>query len=154
MSVTDPRQTSVDLVDRRRLLRCIGACGAAVPILAACGSDGDSPPEGSAGESVGSPGESLVATSEVPVGGGVILDDVIVVQPTEGEFLAYTAVCTHQGAKIADVNDGVMTCSLHGSQFAIEDGENLRGPNGSAAGSTADLPHVDVELDGDQIVLA
>ncbi len=69
------------------------------------------------------------------MGGGVVLDDVIVAQPTEGEFVAFTAVCTHQGGKITTVDDeGVMTCSLHGSQFSIEGGENLRGANGDPAG--------------------
>ena len=89
------------------------------------------------------------------MGGGVVLDDVIVAQPTEGEFVAFTAVCTHQGGKITTVDDeGVMTCSLHGSQFSIEGGENLRGPNGDPAGSTADLPEVEVTVEGDQVVRA
>ena len=149
MSVSRTRSGSPDRVDRRHLLRCAALCGAAAPVLVACGSDETEP----GGESAA--GEVLVPTSEVPVGGGVVLDDVIVAQPTEGEFVAFTAVCTHQGGKITTVDDeGVMTCSLHGSQFSIEGGENLRGANGDPAGSTADLPEVEVTVEGDQVVRA
>jgi nitrite reductase/ring-hydroxylating ferredoxin subunit len=120
----------------------------------ACGSD-EGTSGGAASESSGPAGEALVPTADVPVGGGVVLDDVIVAQPTEGEFVAFTTVCTHQGAKVATVSaDGVMTCSLHGSQFSIEGGENLRGPSGDPAGSVADLPTVDVTVEGDQVVRA
>ncbi len=47
-----------------------------------------------------------------------------------------------------------MTCSLHGSQFAIEDGANLVGPNGGEAGSTGPLPEVPVAVEGGQVVKA
>ncbi len=153
MSARSARAGSPDLVDRRHLLRCAALCGA-VPVLVACGSD-ETGPGGAATESGGAAGEVLVPTSDVPVGSGVVLDDVIVAQPTEGEFVAFTTVCTHQGAKVASVSaDGVMTCSLHGSQFSIEGGENLRGPNGDAAGTVADLPTVEVTVEGDQVVRA
>ena len=149
MSVSRARTGSPDVVDRRHLLRCAALCGAAAPVLVACGAD-ESEPSGD-----GPAGEALVATSEVPVGSGVVVDDVIVAQPTEGEFVAFTTVCTHQGGKITSVDaEGVMTCSLHGSQFSIEGGENLRGPSGEPAGTTADLPEVEVKVEGDQVVRA
>ena len=154
MSVSKTRAGSPDLVDRRQLLRCAALCGAAVPVLVACGSDEPGPSAGSTGSN-GAAGEALVPTADVPVGSGVVLEDVIVAQPTEGEFVAFTTVCTHQGAKVADVSaDGVMTCSLHGSQFSIDGGENLRGPNGDPAGTVADLPTVAVTVEGDQVVRA
>jgi len=118
VSVSRTRAGNPDLVDRRHVLRCAALCGAA-PLLVACGSD-EGTPGGAASESSGPAGEALVPTADVPVGSGVVLDDVIVAQPTEGEFVAFTTVCTHQGAKVATVSaDGVMTCSLHGSQFSI-----------------------------------
>jgi nitrite reductase/ring-hydroxylating ferredoxin subunit len=158
MRVTGQLEAQAERIDRRRLLRCAAVCGAAAPVLVACGS-GEEDPSGTAepdatGGSGGS-GDVLVQASEVPVGGGVVLDDVIVTQPTEGEFVAYTAACTHQGGKITAVSDdGVMTCSLHGSQFAIEDGENLVGPSGDPGGSVADLPQVEITVDGDDITRA
>lgn len=153
MSPSRARAGSPDLVDRRLLLRCAAMCGAAAPLLVGCGSGEDEPGAGPPEEG-GSSGEALVSTSEVPVGGGVVLDDVIVAQPTAGEFVAFTTVCSHQGAKVTTVADGVMTCSLHGSQFSIDGGENVRGPSGDPAGSVGDLPEVAVAVEGDQVVRA
>jgi nitrite reductase/ring-hydroxylating ferredoxin subunit len=153
-------------IERRALLRCAALGGLAGPLLVACGSDSEepsagngdattpeSPDTGSGGGDGGSKG--LVAAADVPVGGGVALPDqgIVVTQPTEGEFVGYTSKCTHQGGNITAVSDdGVMTCSLHGSQFSIEDGANLVGPNGGPAGSTADLPTIEVEVVDGQVV--
>lgn len=151
-------------LDRRRLLGCTALLGLTGPLLVACGSDepdggadaggGTSDGGSTAGGSGG--GDGLVAADEVPVGGGVVIagQQVIVTQPEEGEFKAYTTVCTHQGGDVTSVSDGRMTCSLHGSQFSIEDGANVAGPNGSEAGSVAPLPEVPVRVEGGQVVKA
>jgi nitrite reductase/ring-hydroxylating ferredoxin subunit len=157
-------------LDRRRLLGCTALLGLTGPLLVACGSDdsdaappaqerdgASASPEASEPSGGGSGGQAgLVAVAKVPVGGGVVLTDqkIIVTQPTKGEFKAYTSVCTHQGGALTSVNDGVMTCSLHGSQFAIEDGANVVGPNGSDGGSVDPLPEVAVRVEGDQVVKA
>ena len=57
--------------------------------------------------------------------------DVVVTQPTAGEFKAFSATCTHQGCKVKSVADGVIVCPCHGSKFAIEDGAPTDGPAGS-----------------------
>ena len=46
-----------------------------------------------------------------------------------------------------------MTCPLHGSQFDDE-GENLVGPNGGAAGTTANLTEIAVKVQGKNVVRA
>jgi Rieske Fe-S protein len=149
---------------RRRLLGCAALFGVAGPLLVACGDDGSEGGSGGSGESGegsgngqegGSVGDVLVATADVPVGGGVILTDlnIAVTQPAEGEFLGFDARCPHQGTTIGEPRDGIMTCPLHGSQFAV-DGENLVGPNGGAAGTTGDLVEIPVEVDGDNVVRA
>jgi Rieske Fe-S protein len=150
-------------LERRRLLGCAALFGVAGSLLVACGDDDSSSDSGSDGSGEESPsaeesaaaGAVLVATADVPVGGGVILTDlnVAVTQPEEGEFLGFDARCTHQGTTIGEPADGIMVCPLHGSQFAI-DGENLVGPNGGAAGTTADLVEIPVEVDGDNVVRA
>ena len=63
-----------------------------------------------------------MATSEVPVGGGVILEDAdyVVTQPTKGEFKAFSKICTHQGCPVAEVTGGNINCKCHGSQFSVE----------------------------------
>jgi Rieske Fe-S protein len=65
-----------------------------------------------------------VATSRVPVGGGVILEDAdyVVTQPSKGDFKAFSKICTHQGCPVASVSNGVIHCNCHGSEYSIEDG--------------------------------
>jgi nitrite reductase/ring-hydroxylating ferredoxin subunit len=156
-------------LDRRRLLGCTALLGLTGPLLVACGSDepadgGADAGSGTSGDGSASPdasspagaGGGLVAADEVPVGGGVVItgQQLIVTQPVEGEFKGYTTVCTHQGGDVTSVSDGRMTCSLHGSQFAIKDGANVVGPNGSEAGSVAPLPEIPVRVRGGQVVKA
>ncbi|MEU6582143.1 Rieske (2Fe-2S) protein [Nocardia sp. NPDC046763] len=72
-------------------------------------------------------GTVLAGTSDVPVGGGVILGDTVVTQPNTGTFLAFSTVCPHQGCAVNSISGGVITCPCHGSQFAL-DGALLHGP--------------------------
>ena len=74
--------------------------------------------------------EGLTSTSDIEVGGGAIFadDEVVITQPSEGEFKAFSAVCTHQGCLVSSVSDGTINCDCHGSKFSIETGE----PEGSA----------------------
>lgn len=71
-----------------------------------------------------------VPKSDVPVGGGVVLADagVVVVQPEEGTFLAYSAVCTHQHCIVREVRDDGIYCACHGSLFNTGDGAPIDGP--------------------------
>jgi Rieske Fe-S protein len=148
--VTDPALTR-----RRALTGAVG--GLSLPLLAACGSG--SAGAGSPGKHTGTGGRgagSLVATADVPVGGGVVLGDqnVVVTQPTKGTFEGFSATCTHQGCILANVAGGTINCGCHGSQFSITDGSNVAGPSGSPAGSVAPLPKVPVKAKGANIVLA
>lgn len=70
-----------------------------------------------------------VAKTEVPVGSAVILDRFIIAQPTEGTYVAYSAVCPHQGNKITVVNGDTVRCTKHGSVFSIADGSVVSGPS-------------------------
>lgn len=126
-------------IERRSLLRAgaaLGAVGAAAPLLAACGTDepGASAPATTAagpGSQAGSTG-TIVATSEVPVGGSAvrIVEDrkVIVTQPTTGEFKAFSAICTHSGCTVKGVEEGSILCVCHGSRFDPSSGAVVQGP--------------------------
>ena len=48
----------------------------------------------------------------------------------DGKFYCLDARCTHAGAPLAEgtLNEDVLTCPWHGSQFRITDGVVLRGP--------------------------
>jgi Rieske Fe-S protein len=152
---------------RRVVLMGAGGIGVAAA-LAACGTDssGTNPngsdfnnnpiPAGSEGTTGGSTGGGsnaaggtvLVAASKVEVGGGVILDDMVVTQPTEGTFKAFSKICTHQGCPVSKIEGGQIKCLCHASDFSIETGEPTKGPAKKA------LTETPVTLDGDNIVTA
>jgi Rieske Fe-S protein len=143
-------------LNRRQALSGAAAAGIGVPLLAACGSGSSTGTEstgGSGGANGGGPpkrdpGAGLVATSDVPVGGGVILADqqIVVTQPTQGEFKGFSAVCTHAGCTVTQISGGEIVCPCHGSQFSITDGSVDGGP------APAPLPSVAVKVKGDQVV--
>jgi nitrite reductase/ring-hydroxylating ferredoxin subunit len=161
--VTDPA------LSRRRALTGAAVGGLSLPLLAACGGGGSSStsgaqpadpsttePSGSQSSGGSSSATLLTAASAVPVGGGVILglQNVVVTQPTKGQFEGFSATCTHQGCILATVSvpTGTINCACHGSQFSIKDGSNVAGPLGSPAGSVAPLPKVPVKLQGKDVV--
>ena len=84
----------------------------------------------SASSAAPAPSGPSVATSKVPVGGGVILDDAdyVVTQPSKGEFKAFSKICTHQGCPVSEVVDKSIHCKCHGSRFSIEDGSVTNPP--------------------------
>ncbi len=152
---------------RRHAIAGVAGLGAAAPVLVACGSEespGTTPTEasdptregGGGGGGGNGGGDALTKAADVPVGGGTIFADekVVVTQPTEGDFKAFTAVCTHQGCLVGQVADGTIQCPCHGSEFSIEDGSNVVGPSGSEAGSVSALAAVDIAVEGDSISLA
>lgn len=75
-----------------------------------------------------------VAATQVPVGSAVIVDNVIIAQPNEGEFVAYSTKCPHQGSPITQVDGDTVRCPSHGSVFNIATGEAVSGP--AATGMT------------------
>jgi Rieske Fe-S protein len=92
----------------------------------------------------------LARTADIPVGGGVVLADrdVVVVQPSAGEFRAFSATCTHQGCLVDEVGDGTIGCPCHGSRFALADGSVVEGP------ADTPLPERGIAVSGEEIRLA
>lgn len=140
----------------RRQVMAVGGLAAAGVALTAC-SSGESttseatPEQPGTGASPAAAGQSLVATADVPVDGGVIVDagetKVVVTQPTAGEFVGLSAVCPHQSCLVNQVTDQKIICPCHGSEFAITDGAVIQGP------ATTGLAPVAVQVSGDQVVL-
>lgn len=132
---------------RRSMLRSAALGGLAVPVLAACGDDAaesvdpttpaSTPTTPASSDGAEVPSTALVAAADVPVGGGVVVKDanVVVTQPNQGEFKAFTAVCTHSGCQVGSVSDGKIVCPCHGSAFSIEDGSVVNGPAQAPLGS-------------------
>lgn len=94
-------------------------------------------------------GPALAATADVPVGGGTVLADqeIVLTQPSEGQFLAFSAVCTHQGCIVGNVDGGTINCECHGSKFGL-DGSVVTGPASTPLSARA------VKVIDDQISLA
>ncbi len=131
----------------------------AVPLLAACGDDavstatdpGSTSDGGGGAEPGGSGGgAALASTSDVPVGGCFVVaaSKIVLTQPTEGDFKAFTAVCTHQGCIVESSTEGEIPCRCHGSTFSLDDGSPQSGP------ASAALAAVDITVDGDSITQA
>jgi Rieske Fe-S protein len=100
-------------------------------------------------KSASAPGTVIGSPEDVPVGGGTVFGDhkVVVTQPVQGTFAAFSATCTHQGCTVGEVTEGVITCPCHGSRFAVADGAVVRGP------ADAPLPPVAIAVDGTRIRL-
>jgi nitrite reductase/ring-hydroxylating ferredoxin subunit len=156
---------------RRAVFMGVGAVGATA-VLAACGTNtnpaGAPIPAGSANAPIpagsakapaaketgkdSSGGDStakvLAAVADVPSGGGVITSDLVITQPSDGTFKAFSNICTHAQCKVGNVKGGTINCLCHGSKFSIEDGSPQAGPANKALAETK------VKVDGKNVVAA
>jgi len=94
-------------------------------------------------------GNALTPTSKIPVGGGEVFSgpQVVVTQPTAGEFKAFSAVCTHMGCIVNQVSGGTIDCPCHGSQYSISTGDVVAGP------APRPLSVKQIKVSGDSIFL-
>ena len=142
-----------ELPSRRVLLAGAGVTCAAM--LAGCtthdASNGGSAPatSGAATSAASAPAAAaLAATSQVPDGGGKIIDgiNIVITQPQSGSFKAFSAICTHQGCIVNSVSNGTINCPCHGSKFSIKDGSVVNGP------ATRPLPAIAIKIEGTSIL--
>ncbi len=148
----------------------VGAAGAS---LAACGgsasSGGGSGGKKSGGDSGGgdyggansdggskkaaSPDKAAIAAeSDVAPGSAVTFKDAgspaVLVHLDNGDFVAYSAVCTHQGCKV-EYKNGQLACPCHGSVFDPADGAAvIAGP------APKPLTEIPVKVQGGDVVKA
>ena len=146
---------------RRAVLAGAGLAGVAA--LAACSSSSSassSPAAGGAASTAAGGGASassgsgggtaLGAASEIEVGGGKVFaaQKVVVTQPAAGQYMGFSAVCTHQQCIVDQVANGTIDCPCHGSKFSVKDGSVVAGP------APSPLPAAHVTVSGGQIELA
>lgn len=138
----DARSAGSGGIGRRAVLCGAGAAGATA-VLAGCGSGGET----KTAEEL--KGQEIAKVSEIPVGGGKTFGDtkLVVTQPQQGQFKAFTAVCTHQGCTVGRVANGLINCACHGSEFKITDGSVQKGP------ADKPLQEYPVRVQGDSIVV-
>src|ERR1700761_8678623 len=145
--VTHEPQTD-SLATRRGVLAGVGLVGLAGAITACGGGSSSSAPAaggagrtpaaarapprggGSRAAAGGAASGALATTSQIPVGSGMIFSakQVVVTQPSAGEFKAFSAVCTHMGCIVNQINKGTIDCPCHGSQYSIATGDVVAGP--------------------------
>ena len=112
-------------------------------------SAGGSAPAAGSSTATGSPpaANALAATSQVPDGGGTIIDgkNIVITQPRSGSFKAFSAICTHEGCIVSSVSNGTINCPCHGSKFSIKDGSVVNGP------ATTPLAAIAIKVEGTSI---
>jgi Rieske Fe-S protein len=137
-------EEAVGCCSRRRLLGTAALAGAGMIGLGACGTR---PAKAIVPPAI--KGKVIARTGEIPVGGGKVIDKwkIVVAQPSQGTFKAFTATCTHQGCTVGSPENGVITCPCHGSEFNATDGSVEQGPAG------APLQEFTVRLQGDGIIV-
>ena len=150
----------------------VGAAGAS---LAACGgssgggsgkkSGGDSGGGNSGGYGGGNSGggsdkgskagsssnqAAIAAESDVAPGSAVTFKDAgtpaVLVHLKNGDFVAYSAVCTHQGCTVAYKN-GQLACPCHGSVY-----DPAKGAKVVAGPAPKPLPEIPVKVEGGEVV--
>ena len=142
----------------RRSQFIIGAgIGLGASVLAACTTYGKKPEASGDGATTTQPppttggtapeqNNAITKTSDVPVGSGVIVGEVVVTQAAAGDFKGFSSTCTHAGCAVNEVVDGTINCPCHGSKFNL-DGSVAQGP------ATKPLASQPVTVQGDSIVL-
>ena len=117
---------------RRTVLRVAGVAGAGVAAggaLSACSGSSATQGAGTAATTaVANAAGALAKTADIPVGGGKIVDKVVVTQPVAGTFKAFSAICTHQGCTVTSIASGKIDCACHGSVFDAATGAVITGP--------------------------
>ena len=96
-------------------------------------------------------GDDIAALTDVPVGGSIDAtingEAALVSQPTAGQVVAFSAICTHQGCMVAAAGNE-FHCPCHGSVYDAATGEVITGP------AINPLPEIAVAVSGDRIVAA
>jgi Rieske Fe-S protein len=147
----------------------VGAAGASV--IAACGGGGEASKEADKGPgdvegatqaTAGDGatvaqvegGEAIARESEVASGSALEFTDEPTGQPAvlvhldSGDFVAYSAVCTHRQCTVG-YNNGNLACPCHGSVFdPANGGAVVNGP------ATQPLPEIPVEVRGGEVFRA
>jgi Rieske Fe-S protein len=159
-----------------RLGTALGVAAASASVLAACGGGSESGGGGSGNGSGGggnggndgggyggnagggskkpkAPGGKAIAeTSEVAPGSALQFKDsgspAVLVHLDSGDFVAYSAVCTHQGCTVAYKN-GELACPCHGSIF-----DPAKGAEVVAGPAQRPLPKIPIKVSGGEVFMA
>ena len=103
-------------------------------------------------EKQASSGQAIARASEVQPGAAVKFKDAgnpaVLVHLKNGDFVAYSAICTHQGCTVAYRN-GLLACPCHGSVFDPANNGQVVSPPAQRP-----LPEIPVEVRGGEVFRA
>ncbi len=156
----------MEKISREKFVRLAGTVGVGVAAasISACGGSGGSESGGSGGEETAEKTTAEKTTAEKAGGSGIAAEsdvkpgsamkfkdggeDAVLVHLENGDFVAYSAVCTHQGCVVA-YKDGQLACPCHGSVFdPANGGEAVTGP------AEQPLPEIPVKVQDGNVVKA
>ena len=140
---TSPETNRIGTTTRRSFVVGTTAAAAAA-VLAACTDQGGGPRRDTA-----APGDVVGKVTDIPVGGGKVYGgaSLVVTQPTEGEYVGLSAICTHQSCTVRGVAAGEIECGCHGSRFDLT-GQVVKGP------ATKPLPAMAIKIVDGEITIA
>src|ERR671913_113510 len=162
----DNEEEDLETISRERFIRLGTALGvgAACASLVACGGGSASSGGGSGGGKSGggssggdssggdskAGGAAIASTSEVAPGSAVAFgpkgNPALLIHLDSGDFVAYSAICTHQGCDVA-YQGGQIACPCHGSVFdPANGGAVVTGP------ATTPLPEIPVKVQGGEVL--
>jgi Rieske Fe-S protein len=141
-------------ISRRTVIMNAGLAAAAIAGLSSCTNYATAPvaePSAAAtsGGATGGASQELTAkVADIPLGSGKIFPDAqtVITQPKNGEFKAFSAVCTHQGCIVANVTNTI-NCDCHGSKYSITDGSVVNPP------APKPLPPKTIKVDGNTLTV-
>ena len=97
-------------------------------------------------------GAAIASESEVAPGSAFTFKDsgnpAVLVHLKSGDFVAYSAVCTHQGCTVA-YKGGNLACPCHGSVF-----DPAKGAEVVAGPAPTPLPEIPVKIQGGEVIRA
>lgn len=125
-SPAEVESTAPEDPTRRRVMKTAGVAGTVAVIGGSvAATSGCSPEEEEAAKTQ----DANLPAADVPVGSGTVIEDTYVItQPKEGEFFAFSSVCTHQGCQVTRITEEAIICPCHSSNFSVTTGEVISGP--------------------------
>src|SRR5215217_6074405 len=174
----DNEEEVLERISRERFIRLgtVLGVGAACASLVACGGGASNSGEGSGGGNAGggdyggggsgggksggrdsggdakAGGAAIASESEVAPGSAFTFKDsgnpAVLVHLKSGDFVAYSAVCTHQGCTVA-YKGGNLACPCHGSVF-----DPAKGAEVVAGPAPTPLPEIPVKIQGGEVIRA